>query len=565
MTLWAVPSWRPEEGPPGRSASRLGQKSGDGWVSRILLSSLYRSLLLLLLFVFCGGCLSYTDKHRPVRHAVQSGNLPRAFELLKEADYLGPEGKNRLLFFLERATIYHHLRDYESAERDYLRAAQVMKELYTISLSRTALTFVVNESTSEYAGEPYEMIAVHLMLASLYLQMNQLNKARVEAKRINTKLRELRRRDSEGDHGGYHRDAFALYLSGAIFEALGEFDSAAIDYQAAYETYKAGYPGAGGPPDSLIRGLFVASRAAGRSGSVRVLQKRYPRLLTAESSLGEDKSGIWFLALGYPVVAKVSRDFVFPLNNTVVRYSWPSIPAYSPSLPSYDLQVRGSEKDRRAQAGASSQNISRRVDLELGQDIDEIARWSLEDRRLALGAKTIARLASKEVLNQQLMEINPLLGIFSNIIGSFLETADTRSWSLLPGKFAAVRVSLPPGKYQYTYLVRNRYRVSSTVRVKSGELKLAVLDYTHGSSSSELDESTPNPSVALAIGLDTSASEAETSLSALTPLIKSLAASVPTAGSTAMHINQWGEERAKERTGDEVHHDLELPLEPHYR
>ena len=400
------------------------------------------------------GCLSYSDKNKPIREAVYGGDLPRAFALLEQADHLSPEGKNRLLYHLEKATLLHYLGQYSKAESSYHTASSVMEKLYTQSLTQGALSFVINDSTMDYAGEAYEMIALHTMLALLYLQQNQLSKARVQARRINTKLKELSRDQTSEQKEGYHRDAFALYLSGAIFESLGEYDSAAVDYGRAYESYQLGYPGVG-VPKSLVQSLYLASLEAQRTSRASKLKQKHPTVKK------EPLSGLWVVAKGDVVVPKISKDFVFAASaRTFIRYSWPSIPKISSPLPRYDLRLQ-----------------NKKYSLEVAQDMDAIARWMLEDQRLSLTLKNITRLTAKEYLTDQLMEANPLLGFFTKIAAAFTETADTRSWSLLPGKFAVQRVPLTPGSYVLSYFVRGGRRQSQRVEIKNSKhLKIVVLD-----------------------------------------------------------------------------------------
>lgn len=420
-------------------------------------SAPFSALLLVSLIWGSCACLSYTQKNRALRQAALRGDLPRAFTLLQEASHLDAQGKNRLLYYLEKATILHHLQSYSKAEKAYHTATHLMKKLYTQSISQGALSFVINDSTMDYAGEPYELIAVHMMLALLYLQQNDLQRARVEARRVSTRLKELAR-DQDRDHGGvYHRDAFALYLAGVIYEALREYDSAAVDYENALETYELGYPGAD-IPDSLVRSLYVVSQASGRKERAAQLKEKYPRILQGPHK--NLRSGLWVVAYGYPVTPKVSKSFIFATGSTIIRYSWPSLPPFSSRLPHYDVRLH-----------------QKPYPLEIAQDMDAIARSVLEERRLSLTLKNISRLTAKEYLTHRLAETHPLLGILGKIAAAFSETADVRSWSLLPSKFAVQRIHLPPGSYALSYLRRSVPATLSFSIKDSEDLSIAVLDY----------------------------------------------------------------------------------------
>ena len=73
-----------------------------------------------------------------------------------------------------------------------------------------------------------------------YLQMDQMEEALVEVRKINIKLNELN--DKYPDYKNrYQRDAFAHLLMGLIYEASGNYNDAFIAYRNAYETYQSDY------------------------------------------------------------------------------------------------------------------------------------------------------------------------------------------------------------------------------------------------------------------------------------------------------------------------------------
>ena len=69
--------------------------------------------------------------------------------------------------------------------------------------------------------------------------MEQLQEALVECRRFNTLLQQFNDRYEEKNV--YKSDAFMLYLSGLIYDAMGELNDAFIDYHHAYETYRDDY------------------------------------------------------------------------------------------------------------------------------------------------------------------------------------------------------------------------------------------------------------------------------------------------------------------------------------
>ncbi|MCY4381424.1 MAG: hypothetical protein OXC40_07660 [Proteobacteria bacterium] len=432
----------------------------------------------LLLALVSYGCMTHSDKMASIKEAISFGQLAKAEKLISESGTLGHgKGKNRLLFFLEQATLYHHQKQYKLAEKSYMKASALIDELYTKSLSQGALSFVVNDSTIDYAGEDYEIIALHTMMALMYIEGGSLSKAHIEARRINTRLRELLKDEEATGSYEYHRDAFALYLSGLIFEANKNYDSAIIDYRRALETYDGGYQG-GTTPNSLIRSLYLLAKQQGRSEITSSLSQKYQSHLNLVKK-HNSRGGVIVLAKGYPSVGKVSQSFVFALGDQIIRYAWPVIPNISVPFPEYDFQI----KKQSANVSRSSWPESRyRNHGELVQDHDRIARSVLEKKRLSLTAKSLTRLVAKGAITHELHQINPLLGVMANLIGIITETADTRSWSTLPGKIMMERYFLEPGQ---SYIIHYRSpgaldqrNVSYHLTPKKNELYFIILDYT---------------------------------------------------------------------------------------
>ena len=422
---------------------------------------------IVLLAFITTGCLSYSDHAYKLQHAVSRSQPKKAQAYLTESKKFSSQGKNRLLYYLEYAMIQLHLGNFSQCEKALLHAADLIDELYTVSISKTALSFVVNDSTQDYAGEEYEIVAVHAMLAMLYLKTNQPSKALVEARRINTRLRELSRDDQDQDlqSCGYYRDAFSLFLSGLIFEATKNYPSALIDYRRSLATYEGCYPGVS-TPQSLVQSLWQMAVRLNRTSIIEGLKKSYPQYLTSQPKnlqQLDQTSSMVFIASGDPVTMKISESFVLATSGQIIRYSWPTIPRVDKAFPDYDVKLNNSS-----------------FQFNIVQNYDAIAANVLEQKRLKLTAKNITRLVMKSTISSGVSEVDPLLGFLLNIIFSFQETADTRSWALLPSKIGVIRIdNLPGGQYDLRYF-RSSYSEQSSVKIKikeSDSVVIKVLDY----------------------------------------------------------------------------------------
>ena len=421
----------------------------------------------------------------PMKEALIAGDHHRAHELLEDADFLVQNSKNQLLYRLEKASIYHYQNQFKDAERAYKHAAQLATELYTKSMTQGAMSFVINENTKDYAGEDYEIIAIHTMMAILYLEMGELNKAVVEARRINTRLRELARdTQTRGDGNDlathiYERDAFALYLSGLIFEAVGRADDAIVDYKNALESYEQGYPG-GAVPAGLVKSLYRLARHRRRQPIVSALVKQYSHELKGMNTA--PGGGLVVIAKGLPAVGKHSETFVFQAADQLIRYSWPVIPQYSPAMPDYSLRLTPS---RTQLSSLSDQPVESSHPLEVAQNYNELARAMLEQKRAVLTVKAISRIVAKSAIAHQLMEAESpavvLMGALLSLSSLFTESADTRSWNLLPGQLGVQRYFLQGGQ-SYTLSYRSPQGTNSRYSfVQDRRLRFLVLDYSQNS------------------------------------------------------------------------------------
>jgi len=102
---------------------------------------------------------------------------------------------------------------------------------------------------------------VHVFAALNYLELGQPEAARVEVLQIDLLLRQLAERAPEPALGV---DPFARYLSGMIFEALGEDSDALIAYRKALEAYRLQQPLTGlAVPAALQADLLRLTRRLG--------------------------------------------------------------------------------------------------------------------------------------------------------------------------------------------------------------------------------------------------------------------------------------------------------------
>lgn len=403
------------------------------------------------------GCASYSDHIKDVRSSYRFGEPAEALVKLEKSE-IKEQPRNRLLYMLEKAVIKDRLGEGKDARRLLMAADKVVDELYTVSITSSAASWLYNDSTTDYGGEDFEKVAIHTMLALSFLQDNDLDGARVEAKKINNRLHEINQAYDNDAKNRYAEDAFARYLAGLIYEAKGDWDSAIIDYRAALELYKGPYQELFQTefPDDLVSSLYRLCVKRNRSDLVSKLKKEYPSITQRVDRESGNEGDLVVIHEVDTVASKREEMIVWPIGDQIVRFSWPVIHPRG----NYDF-------------GASSVAIGNQTPKrsEVVQNMDAIAAKTLEDRRTRLMLKEGARLILKGQLTQKLEKnFGPVGYIAGSIYGAVTETADTRGWNLLPSRFYINRIRLSPGQHDVKIRTNGKLSKVATATIRSGQI-----------------------------------------------------------------------------------------------
>ncbi len=424
-----------------------------------------KTILWIGLGLALGRCASYTEETREMRSFYQGGAYGEALKVL-DASSLKTESRNRVLYQMERGSILERLERRPLARTAWILADQISDELYTVSVSSTAASFVVNDAMGDYEGEDYEKVALHTQLALSFLSDGDLGGARVSARKINSKLQVINQQHGD-DKSRYKEDAFAYYLSGMIYEARQEWDSALIDYGRAVKAYQGDFaPYARGAPPELVLAYDRLLQKRGRSDRRGPLLKEFPKLLGSQGVRSAVPAGWGEVAVVHQVgriAVKRSESFVTAFGKHLVRFSFPVISASS----GWGFGATGFEWSQGNQRESKSGVLA--------ADFDAIARQCLDDRRLRLIAKSAARLIAKGQFTEKATEQFGVVGwLVGNIYSVATETADTRGWTLLPAAYFVTRTALPPGKHGIKILTQGRVMEIKTVEVKPDGLVLVT-------------------------------------------------------------------------------------------
>lgn len=229
---------------------------------------------LTLLLLVMQGCASYSKQTQPVFELIEQGQWNQAEQTLQAA--LDADGKEALLYRLELGTLKHLQGDYKASNVELEQAKQLADALYTTSATEEFKVLLTNPRQRVYRAQEFERLFIEYMQALNQLALYQQNgdkkalmDARVMARQMEIVLDDLAaQRDSYQqmqdkqdtfsarllsvfralngeafDRSAYELrdDAWLRYLTGLIYEKLGELNEARVAYQQAAQLYEQGY------------------------------------------------------------------------------------------------------------------------------------------------------------------------------------------------------------------------------------------------------------------------------------------------------------------------------------
>lgn len=438
-----------------------------------MLIVLHKRLHIFTIFLFAvtlTGCAG-PNIYLKLNQALQAGDCQGAETLMTESRKA--YGHNsQLLYLLDSAMVNIQCHNYEQAQVSLHAADRLAEALWTESLSRNAVAMVTNDYTLPYGGEDYERVMIHLISAIGYLQMDQLDEALVEVRRLDSLLVMFADKYREDDV--YKKDAFARYLSGMLHEADGAYDDAFIDYLKAVEIYQNEWRRYGTPlPGSLVPDLLrMASKVQRMEDAVQALPEGALQRLDLDGQADLSQAG--------KVIAIVfSGEGPHKIQNIAAAAT-----PRGPISIAFPRIVIGNAPCRAGEMSLEGQQDVYNATVSLVADINQIALKALEDRKGRIVAKAVARAIAKQVVinsiantqkeKEQRQAVATLLNL-ANMLA--LEKADTRCWRTLPGNILMARALVTPGQYDVQLrMCNNQILDLGRVQVAAGQSRFLFLD-----------------------------------------------------------------------------------------
>lgn len=409
------------------------------------------TLATLLAAVQLSGCSvlrSYDSELQETNQQLAAGNIDAALALLESNN----KGEQKdLLYYFEKGELLRSKGDLVGSQLAWLSADSVVLQwedavkLDTGKYLSQFGSYLVNDKVRRYEGYDYEKVMLSTQMALNLLAQNDFDGARTEIKKTHEReavIAELRdkeylKREEDAERQGIkteykdlqgypvasldapevvslknsYQSAFSHYLSGFVYEALGEKGLAAPGYRKAAELR---------PNTPLLdQALLALDKNSAKPGESDVL-------IVVQTGLAPARDSI-----RVPLPLPIDNQLVIvPLSFPIIRDDTSTAPL---------SEIRLDDKTLALTSLNSTNAMSRRA---------------LRDDMPGIILRTSVRGISRGVAQHNLNKTNPMAGLVLGLASAVVEGADTRTWRTLPDQTQVVRLRLAPGEHQLSLPTR---------------------------------------------------------------------------------------------------------------
>jgi uncharacterized protein len=368
-----------------------------------------------------GACTSArVNEAQANRYFKQERYEEAAEKLVEGLKKQGDNSLDELLYLMDIGLSYHLAGKYKESNQYFTRADKIAAIKDYKNLAEESAGLVTSDMIIPYKGEDFEKVMINTYMALNYTLMGDYENALVEAKLVNRKLLLM---VTEGKKK-YKQNTFARYLSGILYEALGEIDEAYIDYKETYELDDE-IPGLGAD-------LWLGAHRMKWVEDEREWRKEYElkpedekKALSRIGKLGAESAGELIV---------VFQNGIGPQKHPHPNFH--SVPKFYPRFnPTSEAQI---EVDGKV--------VGKTYVL---HDIESTAIKDLDEKYAGIIAKKVGGIIVKEGIGYGVEKAtdSPLLGFITKVALHAADQADVRSWNLLPKDLQMARIVLKPGEY----------------------------------------------------------------------------------------------------------------------
>ncbi|MCO7516786.1 hypothetical protein NJF44_18335 [Pseudomonas guariconensis] len=400
------------------------------------------TLLAALQLTGCAAFRSYDSELQQTNQHLVAGNVDAALAVLESNN----KGEDKdLLYYFEKGELLRSKGDLQGSQ-DAWRAADdvVFRWEESVKLDTEKYlsqfgSYLVNDKVRRYEGYDYEKVMLTTQMALNLLAQNDFEGARTEIKKTHEReavIAELRdkeylKREEEAEKEGVktefkelqgypvaslddpevvnlknsYQSAFSHYLSGFVYEALGEKGLAAPGYRKAAELR---------PNTPLLeQALLDLDKHDAKTTDSDVL-------IVVQSGLAPARDSVRI-----PLPLPIDGNLVItPLSFPVMKED---------TSTAHFSEIYLNDKAQPLTALNSTSAMSRRA---------------LRDDMPGIILRTSVRAITRGVAQKKMNEVNPLAGLAMGIASAVVEGADTRTWRTLPNQTQVARVRLAQGEHR---------------------------------------------------------------------------------------------------------------------
>jgi hypothetical protein len=405
-----------------------------------------------------------TASFQRVDAALGVGHYGESVEALEQERSSLYGSGDMVLYYLDKGMLAHYAGLYEESSELLEDGDRAIETAFTKSIIRETSTYLLNDTTQEYAGEDYEDIYINSFNALNYYHRGDLEEAMVEIRRMNNKIRNL-------------ADKYGVITSSLQKKALENSLSIPPNMEAPSRFYDSAlarylgmlfYRGTDRPDDARIDWDYLRLTFANAPHSHPA-----PSSLEGELNIPRGMARLNVLAFAGLSPVKKAVNIRLPLGNRYIKISVPEM-VYRPS--------------RVARIEAAFDD-GRRFDLELLENMEAVARDTYKAREQVIYLKTTIRATLKTVGSVALDAMAEesergaslaygILSLGAQVFAEASEQADLRISRYFPARSYVGGITLDPGVYSFEVIyydyagkVITSFRYENTA-VREGRLNL---------------------------------------------------------------------------------------------
>ena len=142
--------------------------------------------LILLSGLLLQSCASYATHATSMRDGLLHGKPDLSLTIAEQED---PDQKE-VISSLDKGMLRRINNDLSGSNQIFEVAKQEIEKLYGTSITENLAAVTINETLRGYEGDRYEQLLLHAYMAMNYIQLGQLDGARVEMLQANVKMKE---------------------------------------------------------------------------------------------------------------------------------------------------------------------------------------------------------------------------------------------------------------------------------------------------------------------------------------------------------------------------------------